>query len=51
LYRSFNTARGIDSRRLGWAGKVVRMKKLAVLTGEPKGKRPLGRSRPKWEEN
>ena len=37
----------ITSRRLRWAGHVARMKEgrsaFKILTGKPKGKRPLGR--------
>ena len=39
----------IKSRRLRWAGHVARMEEgrsaLKILTGIPKGKRPLGRPR------
>ena len=38
-----------------WAGHVARMgeKKDAhrVLVGKPEGKRPLGRTRRRWEDN
>ena len=38
--------RVIKSRRLRWAGHVVRMEEgrsaLKILTGKPTGKRPLG---------
>jgi hypothetical protein len=30
-----------------WEGRVV----YRVLVGSPEGKRPLGRSRPRWEDN
>ena len=43
------------SRRLRWAGHVARMKEgwsaFRILTGTPTGKKPLGRSRRRWEEN
>ena len=49
LYRSPNIVRVIKSRRLRWAGHVVRMKKdsgdFNILTGEPTGKGPSGRLR------
>jgi hypothetical protein len=42
----------IKSRRMRWAGHVVRMgeKRNAyrILVGKPEGKRPLGRPRRKW---
>jgi hypothetical protein len=38
-----------------WTGHVVSMeaKKIAqrILVGKPEGKRPLGRSRHRWEDN
>ena len=44
LYRSPNTVRVIISRRLRWAGLVVRIKEgrsvFKVLTGKSAGKRP-----------
>jgi len=43
------------SRRMRWAGHVVRMGKTRgvyrVLVGKPEGKRPLGRPRRRWEDN
>ena len=45
----------IKSRRLRWAGHVVRMEEgrrtSKILTGKPTGKRPLGRLRRRWEDN
>ena len=45
----------IKSRRLRWAGHVARMEErrsdFKILTGKPTGKRPLGRSRRRWEGN
>ena len=42
LYRSPNTFRVIKSRRLRWAGRVVRMEEgriaFKILTGEPSGR-------------
>ena len=47
--------RVIKSRRLRWAGHVVRMEEdrsaFKMLTGKPKGKRFLGRPRHRWEDN
>jgi len=38
-----------------WAGLVARMGEsrgvYRILVGKPEGKRPLGRPRPRWEEN
>ena len=45
----------IKSRRLRWAEHLVRMEEgrnaQKVLTGKPTGKRPLGKPRPRWEDN
>jgi hypothetical protein len=42
-------------RRMRWAGHVARMKEgggiYRVLVGRPKGKRPLGIPRRRWEDN
>ena len=55
LYFSPNTVRAIKSRRIIWAGHVARMGErrgvYGVLAGKPVGKRPLGRHRPRWEDN
>jgi hypothetical protein len=55
LYSVPNILRVIESRRLGWAGYVARMGEgtavYRVLVGKPEGKRPLGRSRRRWEDN
>ena len=45
----------IKSRRMRWAGHVARMREkrdvYRVLVGKPRGKRPLGRPRRRWEDN
>ena len=45
----------IKSKRLKWAGHVVRMEEgrnaFKILTGLPTGKRPLGRPRHRWEDD
>jgi hypothetical protein len=45
----------IKSRRLRWMRHVARMEEgksaFKMLTGKPTGKRPLGRSRHRWEDN
>ena len=52
LYSSLNIMRVIKSRRMRWAGHVVRMGEergpYRVLVAKPEGKRPLGRSRHRW---
>jgi hypothetical protein len=54
LYSSPNI-RVIKSRRMRWAGHVVRMGEgrgaYRILVGRPEGRRPLGRSRHRWEDN
>jgi hypothetical protein len=53
LYSSPNIIRHIKSRGIKLAGHVARMgeerKVYKVLVGKPKGKRPLGRPRRRWE--
>ena len=55
LYRSPNIVRVIKSRRLRWAGHVARMEEgrsaFKILTGNPTGKRPLGKSRRRWKDD
>ncbi|KAJ4449068.1 hypothetical protein ANN_00463 [Periplaneta americana] len=55
LYSSRDIIRNIKFRRLRWAGHVARMGEsrnaYRVLVGRPKGKRPLGRPRRRWEDN
>ena len=55
MYRSPNKARVIKSRRLRWVGHVARKEKgksaFKMLTGNPTGKRPLGRPTRRWEDN
>jgi hypothetical protein len=55
LYSSPNIVRVIKSRRMRWAGQVARMGEgrgvYRILVGRPEGKRPLGRSKCKWEDN
>ena len=49
------TIRNLNSRRLRWAGHVAHMEQsinsYTVLVGKPEGKRTLGRSRRRWEDN
>ncbi|KAJ4450407.1 hypothetical protein ANN_01831 [Periplaneta americana] len=55
LYSSPDIIKNIKSRRLRWAGHVEHMGEsrnaYRVLVGRPEGKRPLGRSRHRWEDN
>jgi hypothetical protein len=45
----------IKSRNIRWAGHVARMEEkrnsCRILVGKPEGKRPLGRTRSRWEDN
>ena len=45
----------MDSRRMSWVGHVARMGErrgvYRVWVRKPKGKRPLGRQRRRWEDN
>ena len=55
LYCSPNILRVIKSRRMSWAGHVACMEEGKpvhnVLVGKPEGKRPVGRTRHRWEDN
>jgi hypothetical protein len=55
LYFSPNIVRVIKARRLRWVGHVACMGEgrgvYKALIGKPKGKRPLGRPRCRWEDN
>jgi hypothetical protein len=55
LYSSPSIIRIIKSRRMKWAGYVVRMREkrnaYRLLVGKPEGKRPLGRPRRMWVNN
>ena len=55
LYSLPNIVRVVKSRRMRWAGHVARMVEgrglHRVLVGRTEGKRPLGRSRRRWEDN
>jgi hypothetical protein len=53
LYSSPDIIRQIKSRRMSWAGHVVRRgeeRKVQGFGGEREGKRPLGRPRRRWED-
>ena len=55
MYTSPNIIRMIKSRRIIWAGHVARMGERSgvhrVMVWKPEGKRPLGRTRRRWEHN
>jgi hypothetical protein len=55
LFCSSSIIRMIKSRRMRWAGHVAGMGEnrnaYRILVGKPEGKRPLGRPRPRWEDN
>jgi hypothetical protein len=54
LYSSSDIIRVIKSRRLRWAGHVVRIRRRGTyrdLVGKSEGRRPLGRPRRRWEDN
>jgi hypothetical protein len=55
LYSSPNSIRIIKSRRMRWTGYVARIGEgrgaYRILVGRPKGRRPLGRPRHRWEGN
>jgi hypothetical protein len=53
LYSSPNIIRVITSRRMRWAGYIVRMGEgrgaHRILVGRPEGRRPLERPRLRWD--
>ena len=55
LYFSQNMLEVIKSRRLKWAGHVVRKGKgrgaYRILVGKTKGRKRFGRTRRRWEDN
>ena len=55
MYRSPNIIKVNKSRRLKLTGYVARMEEgrnaFKMLTGQPIGKRPLGKPRHRWEDN
>ena len=55
LYSLSNIVRVVKSKRMRWAGRVLRLGEgrgvHRVLVGKPEGKRPLGRPRRGWEDN
>jgi len=55
LYCSPNVIRVIKLRRMRWTGHLARMEErrgvYGALMGKTEGKRPLGRSKLRWEVN
>jgi hypothetical protein len=55
LYFSPNVIQGIKSTRIRWVGHVAHVEErrgaYRVLVRKPKGRRPLGRCRHRWEDN
>jgi hypothetical protein len=55
LYSSPSIVRVIKARRMRWAGHVACMGEVRgahnILVGRPEGRRPLGRTRHRWEDN
>ena len=55
LYSLPNIVRVVKSRRMSWAGHVACIGKgrdvHRVLVGKPEGKRPLGISGRRWDDN
>ena len=55
LYSLLNIVRVVKSRRTRWVGPVAHIGEgrgmHRFLVGKPKGKRPVGRSRRRWEDN
>ena len=55
MCRSPNIGRVIKSRRLRWAGHVARMEDcrivFKIIAGKPKGNKPFGRPKHRWEDN
>jgi hypothetical protein len=55
LYSSPSIIRMFKSRKKRWAGHIACMgasrNAYRVLVGRPEGKRPVGKSRRRWEDN
>jgi len=55
LYSLPNIVWVVKSRRMRWAGHVVRMEEERgvhrILVRKPEGKKPLGRPRRRWEDS
>jgi hypothetical protein len=55
LYYSPSIIGIIKSRRMRWTGHAAGMWEKSnayrIMVGKPEGKRPLGRPRPRWEDN
>jgi hypothetical protein len=51
MYAPPNIIRVIRSRRMRWAGQVVRVGDMTILVGKPERKKPIGRPKLRWEDN
>jgi hypothetical protein len=55
MYISQNIIKVIKSKSMRWAGNVACMGEMRnaykILVGKPEGKRPLRRTRHRWENN
>jgi hypothetical protein len=55
LYTSSNIIRAIKSTKMRWTRHVACMEQVRnacnIFVGKPDGKRPLGRSKRRWEDN
>jgi len=55
LYSSLSIIQVIKSRRMRWSGHIAHLGEsrgvYRVLVGNPKGRRPLGKPRCRWEDN
>jgi hypothetical protein len=55
LYASYNIIRMIKQRNIGWVGHVAHIgvvrNDCRILVEKPEGKRSLGRTRRRWEDN
>jgi hypothetical protein len=55
LYSASNIFRVIKSRKIKWAGHVSRMgyrkSVYRILVGKPEGKRPIRKTRHRWDNN
>jgi hypothetical protein len=55
LYSSPSIVRVIKARRMRWAGHVARLGEVrgtySILVRRPEGRRPLRRTRRRWEDN
>jgi hypothetical protein len=55
FYSATNIIRMVKSERMGWAGRVARMREkrnvYRILVGKPEGRRPLRRPSRRWVDD